>query len=42
MKILTDYEIEDKIIVTEVAEDDYSLRLDQVEEIKMLESINAK
>ena len=40
--ILTDFEIEDKIIVTEVAEDDYSLRLDQVEEIKMLESINAK
>ena len=41
-KILTDFEIEDKIIVTEVSEDDYSLRLDQVEEIKMLESINAK
>ena len=41
-KILSDFEIEDKIIVTEVSEDDYSLRLDQVEEIKMLESINTK
>ena len=41
-KILRDFEIEDKIIVTEVAEDDYSSRLDQVEEIKMLESINTK
>ena len=34
--ILKQYGIEDKIIVTEVSEDDYSTRKDQIEEIKML------
>lgn len=35
-KILKQFGIEDKIIVTEVSEDDYSTRKDQIEEIKML------
>lgn len=39
-KILTDYEFDDKIIVTEIGEDNYNLRIDQEEEIKMLENIN--
>ena len=34
--ILKQFGIEDKIIVTEVSEDDYSTRKDQVEEIEML------
>lgn len=34
--ILKQFGIEDKIIVTEVSEDDYSTRKDQIEEIKML------
>ena len=32
--------IKDKIIVTEVSEDDYNSRIDQIEEIKMLEAIH--
>lgn len=34
--ILKQFEIEDKIIVTEISEDDYSTRKDEIEEIKML------
>ena len=34
--ILKRFGIENKIIVTEVSEDDYSTRKDQIEEIKML------
>ena len=34
--ILKQFGIEDKIIVTEISEDDYSVRKDQIEEIKML------
>ena len=37
--ILTKYELENTNIVTEVSEDDYSTRVDQIEEIKMLEEI---
>lgn len=36
-EILKEYGIEDKIIVTEVSENDYLSRKDQIEEIKMLE-----
>lgn len=34
------YKMDDKIFVTEVSEDDYFLRPDQIKEIKMLEKIN--
>lgn len=37
--ILKKYNIDDLIIVTEVSEDDYSTRIDQIEEIKMLKKI---
>ncbi len=37
--ILEKYGIENKIIVTEVGEEDYTTRNDQIEEIKMLESL---
>ena len=33
---LRKFGIEDKIIVTEISEDDYSTRKDEIEEIKML------
>ncbi len=39
--ILKQFGIEDKIIVTEVSEDDYSTRKDQIEEIKMLLEMEA-
>ena len=38
--ILKKYNIENSIIVTEVSESDYSTRIDQIEEIKMLETIS--
>lgn len=37
--ILKKLGIEDRIIITEVSEDDYDSRVDQIEEIKMLENI---
>ena len=40
-KILKQFGIEDKIIVTEVSEDDYSTRKDQIKEIKMLLEMEA-
>lgn len=39
--ILKQFGIEDKIIVTEVSEDDYSTRKDQIKEIKMLLEMEA-
>lgn len=39
-RILEELGIKDKIIVTEVSEDDYNSRIDQIEEIKMLEAIH--
>ena len=39
-EILKKLKIEDKIIVTEVAEEDYNIRCDQIEEIEMLEGIS--
>ena len=41
-EILEKLGIEDKIIVTEISEDDYTTRVDQIEEINMLESIVPK
>ena len=34
------YKMEDKIFVTEVSEEDYYSRKDQIKEIKMLEKMN--
>ena len=37
--ILKEYGMDDKLIVSEVSEDDYNTRVDQLEEIKMLEKM---
>lgn len=42
INVLKQFGIEDKIIVTEVSEDDYSTREDQIKEIKMLIKMETK